>query len=109
MLSVLGYGAPKIIRGEVVERFILACKQSASHGGIRDDGDTKLSCGLEQGYLFILDIQGKRRIFDLEGGDWVNGVGATKGSSRALGQSYIFHLSRSEHTHTPAKFIPEVI
>ena len=31
ILSVLGYGAPKIIRGEVVERFILACKQSASH------------------------------------------------------------------------------
>lgn len=63
---------------------ILPGEQPTSEGRIRNDLDAELARGGEQPDLGVLDVEGKRRIFDLHGRNRVDRVRAAESLSRNL-------------------------
>ena len=88
--------ASVVILVKIIRRFVLASEETAPKRRIRNNGDAELSGSLEDSKFLIFDIESERRILDLKGSDWVHGVCATKGCSRALGQAQIFNFACSK-------------
>jgi hypothetical protein len=63
---------------------VLPCEQPTSEGRIRNDLDAELARGGEQPDLGVLDVERKRRIFDLHGRNRVDRVCAAESLSRNL-------------------------
>ena len=81
---------------EVVERFVLACQEAPAQGGVVDDGDAELAAGAEEvGAAVGFDVQGPGVVFDLDGGDGVDGVAAAEGVRGAFGEAEVFDLAFS--------------
>lgn len=47
---------------------------------VRNDSDAELATGSEQVDLGVFDVQGKGAVFDLQGGNGVDGVRSTQSS-----------------------------
>ena len=88
--------ASVVILLKIVRRLVLAGEETTPKRRICNDSDAELSGSFEDSKLLIFDIESERRILDLKRSDWVHGMCATKGCSRALGQAQIFYFACSK-------------
>ena len=70
---------PPVALLKIPIRLILPGQHATTQWRIRDDCDAELATRLEQVDLWGFDIECKGGVFDLDGGDGVNGVGAAEG------------------------------
>ena len=80
-------------RGELT--YVAAGDEAPSERGVCDDFDAKFPRGLQESDGLVLNVQGERRVFDLDSGDGVDGVCPTEGRSRNLRESEVFDLPGS--------------
>lgn len=72
----------------------MAGKDTTGERRVGDKGDVQLLAGLHDADLGVLDIEGEWRVFDLVGGDGVNGVGTAEGSGGSLRDTQVLDLAR---------------
>lgn len=59
--------------------YILSCQKTATKRGVRNDRHAELACRAEKVNLWVLNVQSKRRVFDLDGRDRVDSMSTPKG------------------------------
>lgn len=78
---------------KVVGGAVRARQEAAAERRVGDDGDAELAAGGEQGDGGKLDVEAEGRVFDLYGGDGVDGVGAAEGGRGAFGEAEVFDFA----------------
>ena len=71
---------------------ISACEKATSDGRVGDDLDAELARGLQHRILFVLDVEGERRVLDLDRRDGVHGVCTAESRRRDLRQAEVLHF-----------------
>ena len=74
---------------------ITASNETPSEGSVCDDLDSEFPRGLHESDSVGLDVQGKSRVFDLDGRNRMNGMCPTKGRSRDLTEPDVSDFSSS--------------
>ena len=76
--------------------YVSACKESTPKCAIRDDLYSELSGSLQKANFLVLDFGREGRKFDLDNGNGVYGVCATKGICADFREADVPNLSRPE-------------
>ena len=79
--------APPITLLKVFVRLVLARQHTASKRRVRNRRDAEFSACLQKGDVWVFDVHGEGGVFNLDGGDRVNGVSAAESRRRALAEA----------------------
>lgn len=69
----------EVVFGKVVRGLDLPRQHASSQGTVSDNRNAELPGRLEQANLRLLNVNGEGTVFDLNGGDGMDGMGAAKG------------------------------
>jgi hypothetical protein len=85
--------AAVVVRGQVLEAFILAGKESTTKGAVGNEGDAQFARGLQN---TIFGITCPERVFRLKGGDGMNGMGTAESGWGSFRETEITNLTSAD-------------
>jgi len=74
----------------------LTCEKTTTKRTVSNNFHSEFASGFQEGDLVIFDRELERRVFNLDGGDGMDGVCTSKGSTGAFGEANVSDLSFTE-------------